>query len=115
MITKKSDGYYVMSHEGKSLGGPYKTKKEAQNRLAQVESFKKHQSGDKLEGKLDGPPHSEGGVKFKLDDEIQEAEGGEYVVKKEAVQALEEIYGKAVFDDYINQGMLPPQDPNNVT
>ena len=66
MITKKSDGYYVMSHEGKSLGGPYKTKKEAQNRLAQVENFKKPQSGNNLDGKIDGPPHSEGGVKFKL-------------------------------------------------
>ena len=75
MITKKSDGYYVMSHEGKSLGGPYKTKKEAQKRLAQVENFKKHKSGNKLEGKVDGPPHSEGVVKFKLNDEIQEVEG----------------------------------------
>ena len=115
MITKKSDGYYVMSHEGKSLGGPYKTKKEAQNRLAQVESFKKYQSGKKLEGMLEGPSHAQGGVKFKLGAEIQEAEGGEYVVNKEAVQKLEEMYGKGVFDEFINKGMLPPQDHSNLT
>lgn len=40
MIVKKPAGYYVVSHSGKKLGGPYKTKKEAEKRLRQVEYFK---------------------------------------------------------------------------
>lgn len=41
MITKKQDGYYVLSEKTKkSLGGPYKTKEEANKRLRQVEYFK---------------------------------------------------------------------------
>ena len=113
MITKKADGYYVMSHKGKSLGGPYKTKKEAQKRLDQVEHFKKHEGGGKLEGMLRGPSHERGGIKFKLGNEIQEAQGGEYVVKREAVEQLKKMYGKGVFDDFINNGMLPPN--RNIT
>ena len=40
MITKNSKGYFVKSEKGKNLGGPYKTKEEAQKRLRQVEYFK---------------------------------------------------------------------------
>jgi len=41
MIKKVSDGYKVVSEKtGKNLGGPYKTKKEAEKRLRQVEYFK---------------------------------------------------------------------------
>lgn len=40
VIRKEADGYYVKSESGKSLGGPYKTKKEAEERLKQVEMFK---------------------------------------------------------------------------
>lgn len=40
MIIKKSDGYYVVSEEGKPLGGPYKDKDAAERRLEQVEWFK---------------------------------------------------------------------------
>lgn len=40
MIVKEKDGYHVKSESGKSLGGPYKTKEEAQKRLNQVEYFK---------------------------------------------------------------------------
>jgi hypothetical protein len=41
MITKKKDGYYVVSEKArKNLGGPYKTKDEAARRLRQVEYFK---------------------------------------------------------------------------
>lgn len=43
MITKEHDGYHVRSEDGKNLGGPYKTEKEAKERLRQVEYFKKHQ------------------------------------------------------------------------
>ena len=41
--------------------------------------------GKKLEGKLNGPSHERGGIKFNLGGEIQEAEGGEYVVTKDGV------------------------------
>jgi len=39
----------------------------------------------KLEGKLYGPSHKKGGIKFKVGGEVQEAEGGEYVIKKSSV------------------------------
>ena len=40
MIVKKKDGYHVLSEKKKNLGGPYKTRKEAEKRLSQVEYFK---------------------------------------------------------------------------
>jgi hypothetical protein len=46
---------------------------------------KEYQKGGKLEGKLDGPSHEQGGIKFNVNGEIQEAEGGEYVVRKNSV------------------------------
>lgn len=39
MIKKVKAGYRVVSHKGKNLG-TYKTKKEAETRLKQVEMFK---------------------------------------------------------------------------
>jgi hypothetical protein len=44
MIKKTSGGYKVLSEKGKNLGGPYKNKKEAEERLKQVEYFK-HNKG----------------------------------------------------------------------
>jgi hypothetical protein len=44
MIKKVAGGYKVLSEKGKNLGGPYKTKKEAETRLRQVEYFK-HSKG----------------------------------------------------------------------
>jgi len=42
MIKKTSGGYKVLSEKtGKSLGGPYKTKAQAERRLRQVEFFKR--------------------------------------------------------------------------
>jgi hypothetical protein len=40
MIVKVKGGYKVVSTQGKNLGGPYKTLKEAKKRLRQVEFFK---------------------------------------------------------------------------
>ena len=40
IIKKVAGGYKVLSEKGKNLGGPYKTKKEAEKRLRQVEFFK---------------------------------------------------------------------------
>ena len=41
MIVKREDGYYVVSEKTeKNLGGPYKTREEAEKRLRQVEFFK---------------------------------------------------------------------------
>ena len=40
MIAKTAKGYMVKSEKGKNLGGPYKTREEAQKRLRQVEFFK---------------------------------------------------------------------------
>jgi hypothetical protein len=45
MIKKVAGGYKVFSENGKkTFGGPYKTKKEAEKRLKQVEFFK-HRKG----------------------------------------------------------------------
>jgi hypothetical protein len=44
MIGKEKEGYQVMSEKGKNLGGPYRTKAEAEKRLRQVEFFK-HRKG----------------------------------------------------------------------
>lgn len=41
MIVKEKDGYRVLSEKGKNLGGPYKTREEAEKRLRQVEYFKR--------------------------------------------------------------------------
>jgi len=41
LIVKREDGYYVLSEKTeKNLGGPYKTREEAEKRLRQVEYFK---------------------------------------------------------------------------
>ena len=43
MIKKSTKGYDVYDHTGKKhLGGPYKTKKEAVERIRQVEGHKLH-------------------------------------------------------------------------
>jgi hypothetical protein len=44
MIRKTREGYKVLSEKGKNLGGPYKSKSEAEKRLRQVEFFK-HRKG----------------------------------------------------------------------
>lgn len=46
MIKKVNGGYKVVSEKGKNLGGPYKTRAEAADRLRQVEYFK-HTKGGK--------------------------------------------------------------------
>ena len=40
VIVKKPKGWYVLSEKGKHMGGPYKTRQEAEDRLKQIEMFK---------------------------------------------------------------------------
>jgi hypothetical protein len=40
VIRKVGENYYVLSEEGKHLGGPYKTEAAAKKRLAEIEYFK---------------------------------------------------------------------------
>lgn len=40
MIIKTKKGYMVKSKDGKNIGGPYKTKAEAERRLHEIEYFK---------------------------------------------------------------------------
>lgn len=40
MIEKRPEGWYVLSEERKSLGGPYRSRGAAEKRLRQVEMFK---------------------------------------------------------------------------
>lgn len=44
MIKRVKGGYKVLSEGGKNLGGPYKSKAQAEKRLRQVEFFK-HKKG----------------------------------------------------------------------
>jgi len=44
VIKKVKGGYKVLSESGKNLGGPYKSKAQAEKRLRQVEFFK-HRKG----------------------------------------------------------------------
>ena len=44
MIKKVKEGYKVLSEKGKNLGGPYKSKSQAERLLRQVEYFK-HRKG----------------------------------------------------------------------
>ena len=45
MIVKVRGGWEVHSEKGKNLGGPYKSKKAAHMRLAQVDYFKNKGGG----------------------------------------------------------------------
>lgn len=40
MIKKVGKSFFVVSHNGKRLGGPYPTKEKAEERLREVEYFK---------------------------------------------------------------------------
>lgn len=40
MIVKKQGGWHVVSKEGKNLGGPYGSYKDAAARLREIEMFK---------------------------------------------------------------------------
>jgi len=44
MIRRTPDGFKVVSEEGKNLGGPYPSRKQAEERLRQVEYFKHRDS-----------------------------------------------------------------------
>ena len=51
MIYKEKEGWCVKSESGKKLGGPYKTKEEAQKRLRQVEYYKNYEKHKEHEAK----------------------------------------------------------------
>ena len=52
MIKKVKGGFKVVSEStGKNLGGPYKTKEQAEKRLEQVEYFKHRPKQTKNKGK----------------------------------------------------------------
>lgn len=48
MIVKRGRKFYVESHQGKNLGGPYDSREEADERLRQVEYFK-HNGDEEVE------------------------------------------------------------------
>jgi hypothetical protein len=47
MITGSAGKFYVTSSKGKNLGGPYRTRAQAQKRLRMVEYFKHRDKGRK--------------------------------------------------------------------
>jgi hypothetical protein len=48
MIRKEKGGYRVRSEKGKNLGGPYKSREQAEKRLADVERFKHMNKGEEI-------------------------------------------------------------------
>lgn len=61
MIRKDADGkYHVQSESGRDLGGPYKTKSEAEKRLRQVEYFKQHTAHRERSESGHGAAHERG-------------------------------------------------------
>jgi len=67
---------------------PCGPKKQRKSMSTNKKLGKKYQDGGMLEGLLEGPSHEEGGIKFEVGGVLQEAEGGEYVIKKEAAEKL---------------------------
>jgi hypothetical protein len=53
MIRKAGSGFIVLAESGKKLGGPYRTREEAERRLRQVEYWKNN-GPKKGEGKHGG-------------------------------------------------------------
>ena len=45
MIVRRKGGWYVVSEEGKNLGGPYPNRKAAEERLREAEYFKHKRNG----------------------------------------------------------------------
>lgn len=48
MIRQRGDSWYCYSDEGKKMGGPYKSKREALRRLKQLEYYK-HEKEEGME------------------------------------------------------------------
>lgn len=64
-IVKREDGYHVLSEDGKNLGGPYRSRSRAVERLQQVEYFK-HKGSD------DREPHEFSSTQVQLSEEDAE-------------------------------------------
>ena len=69
---------------------PCGLKKQKKSMSTKKKLGKKYQGGGMLEGMLEGPSHEEGGIKFEIGGELREAEGGEFVISKTAVESLGE-------------------------
>jgi hypothetical protein len=44
MIKKTNKGYIIVDHKGKKIAGPYKTEKQVERRLRQIEYWKNKKS-----------------------------------------------------------------------
>ena len=100
-MPKVGDKHFSYTPEGQAKAKAYAdaTGKKMEN--------KKYKHGKKLEGKLNGPSHEEGGIKFNLKGEMQEAEGGEFVIKKSSVDKIEKKHGKDFLEELNNFGSIP--------
>jgi len=117
VIVKRPNGWYVKSHKGKSLGGPYHSRERAEKRLQQVEMFK-HMKGASVDGKpwltTPGEPEREVSVedaatlaRFRRDKEIADL--------KKQKEALEGATKTAVMkpnldtaQDFLDSFKIPP-------
>ena len=100
-MPKVGDKHFSYTPEGQAKADAYSeaTGKEVQH--------KKYKHGNKLEGKLNGPSHKDGGIKFNLKGETQEAEGGEFVIKKDSVEKIEQKHGKQFLEKLNDFGGVP--------
>ena len=102
------DGLDATHKNGKISGFVPSSKNKGKKEKSRMKGSKrkKYKSGGKLEGLLEGPSHEEGGIKFEVGGEIQEAEGGEYVISKDAAKKL--VYENL---EHMNEtGVMPTVD-----
>ena len=100
-MPKVGDKHFSYTPEGVKKADAYSeaTGKEVQH--------KKYDCGDKIEGKLNGPSHKDGGIKFNLKGQTQEAEGGEFVIKKDSVEKIEQKHGKKFLENLNSFADIP--------
>ena len=102
------DGLDASHKNGKISGFVPSSKNKGKKEKSRMKGSKrkKYKSGGKLEGLLEGPSHEEGGIKFEVGGEIQEAEGGEYVISKDAAKKL----GYENLEHMNETGVMPTVD-----
>lgn len=82
MIVKRKDGFHVVSHKGKNLGGPYDSREEALKRLHEVEHFKHSKKEDSRDDLATIEVDEDGDVNDEYIDEDVEDKDEEIILKE---------------------------------
>ena len=93
MIVKRKDGYHVLSEmkeadgKHKNLGGPYKTREEANKRLGQIEFFK-HQNDNETKVAKVMKEFEEGTLKSSSGELVTSRKQAEAIALSEAGESI---------------------------